>query len=1106
MSSIATGPQTDDTLLTSDQILRSVNIVFDADYPERIAHFFPTTKTIDLLRRLLTEDDSAGRFVVAPYGSGKSLLASFYQQVVENRPAAMDVLRPVVQRIRQIDEELYQRIEDRTGPDNMFRMTGLVIPLSGYVPHIPTALHAGVVRALRRVGENDLAAEIDATEVYTVDDIISLFTMIREKYGGSRFDHLDILWDEFGRHLEEIVVRGEATRLNELQLLSEFAVRSRRFTMQLVLFLHQSLMRYASNVPQSVIHEWKKIEGRFETHQFVDDSKEVASLASRVIGTRFPDQTPPDGFVETQLKRLAGVGLFRDFTEHELRGIIKSAWPLLPAALYVLPRISARVAQNERTLFSFVFDIAGDDIVTPADVFDYFSDLMRSDASFGGTYHHWLETQSALSNAEGDLEERIIKSLSLLALGLSGERTRVSRDLLRAASETIDDENEVRVAVDQLITRKLLLHRKNADTVLLWHATDVDLRGKLESEKTRLFNSFDLLTYLNEFLPPEDWRPVQYNSEKRMFRFFIGKYVSADEVAEASWLASGWPEIGVDADGVVWYVIPESEDDIERVQAVLTEHGTDPRIVSLLPGSTEGMFETALEAASIQRLLKDTSLAAEDPLVVPELQQMLDDTQAYLMRVLDKMYSPSPEGPYVLSEGAITRIASRREFRSFLSEQMRKVFPRTPVLNNELINKMAPSRVIANARKKLTLGILDRYGTADLGLEGNRPDRSMFATLLLRTGLYFEDADGRWRFAHPEELEDPNLSLVWEVVERFFSRRDATPRSFAELFDDLHSPPIGLRSGVMPILLAAGFRGFPSAVTVTDPGGNYIPDIKPTIIEEIASDPAHYTIATVPLDEETSAYLAALEAVFVEDVGASPVETDPLRRCYDALEAWKARLPRASLMSRKFPRPVQVFQKLILNSRDPATLFLSDLFSSYGLDRTDWRKLVTHVAEWKRELEAVVVHYYESANRSILAALQFTGSSSIREAGRQWAELLPGGIEERLRDGVSKAVVQRFGMPYESDEAVIDSLASLLIGKRIHNWDDSTVSMFDREFRNAIRGIEDEALGTDQSENVDHAVAQGLIVARIRSLYQRLRDVSDSPKARQILESIAEED
>jgi hypothetical protein len=1106
MSSLAVEKTTTDKAFSSDQILRSINIVFDADYPERISHFFPTTKTINLLKQLLGDVNSSGRFVVAPYGSGKSLVASFYQQIIENRPDSIHTLRPVIDRVRSVDESLYSDIRDRTDADNMIRLTGVVVPLSGYVSSLPEALHEGLLKSARRLGDEDLESLLSEHEPTSMDEVIVLLTKIRETYGGSRFDHLDILWDEFGRHLEEIVVRGEAHRLNELQLLSEFAVRSRRLTMQLVLFLHQSLMRYASNVPQSVIHEWKKIEGRFDTHQYVDDSKEVISLASRVLSTRFPESVPPVGYIDSMVPKLQDVGLFGDFSSEEVADIISSSWPVLPTALYVLPRISARVAQNERTLFSFLFDLDGTSVVTPSGVFDYFSDLMRSDASFGGTYHHWLETQSALASAESDTEEHVIKCLSLLALGLSGERNRVSRRLLRVASETIEDEAVIRIAVDGLIDRKLLLHRKNADTVLLWHATDIDLRGRLQAEKTRLFNSFYLLDYLNEFLPPEDWRPVEYNSARRMFRYFSGRYISASDVFQPSWLQGDWDAFGTSADGVVLYVIPDSEDEIDKLLELLSSARTDGRIVCLLPQGTEGLFETALEAASIQRLLRDTSLAAEDPLVVPELQQMLDDTQSYLTRVLDKMFSPSPEGPYVAAGGAIHQITSRRQFRRFLSDQMEAVFSETPVLNNELINKMAPSRVVANARKKLTLGILERYGTADLGLEGNRPDRSMFATLLCRTGLYFEDADGRWRFARPDELADPHLRKVWGIVESFFSHPAEKPRSFSELFEQLQQPPIGLRAGVLPILLAAGFRAFPSAISVSDPNGTYIPDIMPSIIEQIAEDPEHHTIAAVPLDNETQAYLQHLERVFSEGQDVAMVETDPLRRCFDALEAWKARLPRASMLSRKFSKPVQLFQRLISNSQNPSTLFLDSLFTSYGLEKKDWRKFVSHLADWKRELEAVVVHYYDSAARSILAALQLQSSDSVREAGSEWVGILPVGIESLLGDGVSKAVVQRFRMPYDNDEILIDSLSSLLIGRRIDKWDDSTVALFDREFRNAVRRIEDEALGASRTAVEESEIAKGLIVARMRSLYGRLQEIADPQEVNEIINTIIREE
>ena len=1092
---------------SSDQILRSINIVFDADAPDRIAHFFPTTKTIGLLRRLLTDTNSSGRFVVAPYGSGKSLLASFYQQVIENREEAISVLRPVIDRIQDIDEDLFRVIEDRTRPDDMFRQSGLVIPLTGYIPNLPEALHSGLHASLIRLGKEEIAEEVAHFECGTMDEVIDLLTHIREKHsGGDKFDHLDVLWDEFGRHLEELTVRGEAHRLNELQLMSEFAVRSRRFRMQLVLFLHQSLMHYATNVPQSVIHEWKKVEGRFETHQFVDDSKEIIALAARVIESRHHDRLPPPDYVEEQLAKLRDVGLFRDFGDEELWDLIKKAWPVLPAALYALPRVSARVAQNERTLFSFIFDLPENEFVTPADLFDYFSDLMRSDASLGGTYHHWLETQSALAGAESEVDERIIKTLALVALGLSGERNRVGRDLLRVASETVDDESTVRKAVDGLLSRKVLLHRKNADTVLLWHATDVDLRGRLESEKTRLFTSFDLLEHLNAFLPPEDWRPVEYNSQKRMFRFFSGYYVSADNLLSSELLTQDVKHIDIGADGVILYVVPDSEDDVDALLEALSKRSMDSRVVVLLPGTAQGMRETALDAAGIQRLLKDTSLAAEDPLVVPELQQMLDDAQGYLMRLLDKMYSPSPEGPHVIAEAKLIRIRSRREFRQFLSTQMQRVFPKTPVLNNELINKMAPSRVVKNARKKLTLGILDRYGTPDLGIYGNRPDQSMFQTLLIRTGLYFEDNDGRWRFARPDELRDENLRHVWEIVESFFTDRDSSRRKFRELFDQLQEPPIGLRSGVIPILLAAGLRAFPAAATITDPHGEYIPDIRPSTIEDIENAPDEYAIEAVLLDDPTAEYLSTLERIFSESDEPNAVETDPLRRCYDALEAWKARLPRAALVSRKFTTPVLVFQRLISEVRDPATLFLHKLFESYGKDVSDWQELTRHISEWKHELESAVIEYYDAACRSMLAALQLGSSTQVREAGKQWVNLLPENIEARLQDGVSKAIVQRFRMDYDNEEKLIDSLASLLIGKRIDDWDDSTVALFDRELRNAIRRIEDEALGSDEQGHGSSELAEGLIVARIRSLYHRLEQVSDPQTARKTISTILEED
>ena len=45
-----------------DLFLRSINIKFDADYPERIAHFQPTTKSVNLIQALLDTDTDRAFF------------------------------------------------------------------------------------------------------------------------------------------------------------------------------------------------------------------------------------------------------------------------------------------------------------------------------------------------------------------------------------------------------------------------------------------------------------------------------------------------------------------------------------------------------------------------------------------------------------------------------------------------------------------------------------------------------------------------------------------------------------------------------------------------------------------------------------------------------------------------------------------------------------------------------------------------------------------------------------------------------------------------------------------------------------------------------------
>ena len=86
--------------------LRSINLVFDADNPTRVAHFQPTAKSVTLMRSLAGLTADRAFFVTAPYGSGKSLTATYLLHLIQNRPEARDALKAIQRRLSSMSPEM----------------------------------------------------------------------------------------------------------------------------------------------------------------------------------------------------------------------------------------------------------------------------------------------------------------------------------------------------------------------------------------------------------------------------------------------------------------------------------------------------------------------------------------------------------------------------------------------------------------------------------------------------------------------------------------------------------------------------------------------------------------------------------------------------------------------------------------------------------------------------------------------------------------------------------------------------------------------------------------------------------------------------------------
>jgi hypothetical protein len=1084
-----------------EAFLQAINIQFDAEYPERIAHYQPTAKSVPLLKSLLGEEKERSFLVVAPYGSGKSITATYLLQLVENRTQAAPTLEIVADKLEKVSPELCQFASTRIKKK---ASRGLVLTLQGYCPSVAESLKSALLESMSRLQLKAKSTALSKMPCSNIEEAIEFLTLARRKAQDLGLDRITIIWDEFGRHIETLIAEGRHSSLAEIQLIAEFVSRSKRVPITFGLLLHQELLQYASNLPQSVRTEWRKVEGRFRTIQYVDNSKEIYRLIAEVSSNQRSGIKISANKAKQAARECKEVGLFSDFSTNELSDILSLAYPMEPVSLYLLPRLSGRVAQNERTLFSFLNQADFDNLITPDKLYDYFSHEMRTDTSVGGTYRQWLETQSALLKIEEDdpLKIKLLKIASLLGFGISGERSSTSRNLLTFALKGYGEGKEDNNTINQLIEQKLLLHRRHSDEVSVWHGTDVDLRGRLEEEKSKQRRDFNFLEFLTDESPPKLWRPLMHNSKYGVTRYLSGEYQNVEQMLDGVLV-----NIDIGCDGKIVYVVAETHEEIAKAQKSLKEKLRDERVIVAVPSEPVPLFEAALEVWCLLQMQQDDELIGSDPMIISEILQLTDDARDHLQKLIDRLNLPRVGGPRWYYRGKELKIGSAGDLRNSLSDISSKIFHLTPKINNEMIIRKKPAPIVVNARKKLLLGILERNGQENLGIKGNFPDASMLRTVLVHTGLYHFKNGQVWSYASPADVEDLGLQSVWEEIQDFFLVPSKEPKDIRDFLEKLQEPPFGIRAGVIPILFAAGLKAFPSAFSLRKLG-NYVTDILPSEIEEICQEPDIFEFRVLDLDSASVKYLKSIYELFSLDPTKKIDGNDLIRACYDVLESWKANLAPGALLTKRISEKARNFQVVIREQTDPVSLLLETIPKVMESSISQPKKLLQEVANCQKELSQVADDYLEQAIKILSRALAVDWKdeyNSIQELSQYWASCFPAQLKENLNDSVSTGLLSIMRLSYASDLKFIDSLSSLLIGRTLNRWDDSCIATFDREIHNVISRVEEAALSLEVK--VSGAVKNGLanlVQGRMNELFSRLTDIVGNKEAQELFIQVLE--
>ena len=1044
--------------------LRSINVQLDAAEAVRIAHFRPTAKAAALLEKLFLGPNPA-ILVTAPYGSGKSLSATYALHLLENRDAAKSVLRPLAELLGSVSPSVGAFAARRVRG----KQRGITLAIQGHAPHLRNALCGAFLACLERQGGGKgLPRRVNA-HLAADGSVPETLQFLLDLAAEEGFDRLLLVWDEFGRHLESLVSNGRPSDLHDVQQLAEIAARSKRLPFRMCVLLHQGFGAYAASAPDTVRREWKKVEDRFERTEYIDDSKELLRLLADLVESvrGCPTGRPDAKSIAVRAKALLGSGLFKEFAQTELAGLLERVFPLDGATLYLLPRISARVAQNERTLFNF---LQSTDLSQPVHcdaLFRYFEPAMRQDTGVGGTYRAMLETNSATAKCSSEDETRALQTACVLTIGLSGNRTKISRELLRVAMANAAEVSPAAVQViDALIERKLLLYRRHSDEVSVWHGTDVNLRERIAEQRLVLTGGLDLVSFLSHEWPLPATRATEHNDRLRMHRFFERRYLAAGSLSTAGALAS--TAAAAAGDGTILHLLPAKDlkqmaSDLELAKAVT--RAARHRLIVTVPSEPVALESAALEVAAIMALQKDRELLDTDPFVVEELRNLEDDARTHMLRQVERVTSPNSR-LHIVADGRELGLTSPSALRRLASKCCDRLYSRTPVLANDQVNRRRPSPVIVNARKKLVGAILESSGRPDLGFgeAGFRREIgaivvAQYRAVIKNSGLYRHHGKDRWGFAAPSAIKDSGLAAVWEELRQFFTQPSVQPKQFTALVDTLSSAPYGVRAGVLPILIACATRAFPVIGSMTC-DGQYVRDIRPSVIEDLCKAPQRFALSVVAVEDDQRTYLEGICDLFRGSRAATIDDPDLVRRAFEWIQFWKTEAPEAARVSGAVAPRTAAARKVLWSTEDPVRLLLHELPAALEADLGSLSTALHRLEEVKLELDGVVSVYTARALEIMCAAVgdatRATSFADQLKAIQQWAEAIPESALDAGAEPRAKGVVIQLASA-GTDAPRLANMISARLTKAITRWDDTEVAKFQQEFRRIVDSAEDSA-------------------------------------------------
>lgn len=1047
---------------------RAVNVERDANNPGSIEGYTVTASTTALLQRIMNARTAPGHrawSITGPYGTGKSAFAVFLANLLgapkhDGTKRARNLLTTQAPSIADI---LLDRRKASALPINGYCAVTLTAGDEPLATTILRALqrdlrrYAGIGRPLATLRRID--ALVQRAKPANTKELLDIVTdTITALQRNGRSAGVLLIIDELGKYLEHAARNNEDIYL--LQVLAEATASIPNNGLLLVTILHQAFEQYVAGLTKSTRTEWAKVQGRYEELLFQESPEELLHLLADAITC---DHTTGLKAVLQQTRELAAqanaLGLAPHGTSQgSFAQLLTRCAPLHPLVALTLVRLCKKFGQHQRSLFSFLTSrephalatFLGEDktrVYTIDQLYDFTINAFGNGIAMGENAARWAEVQSALErHADATAEQhRIIKTIGLLSATGGYRGLKPSRAVIEFALGT-----QAAPAIDELIRRSIIIHRKHNDTLALWEGSDINLDERVAEARTALPETTRLSSKLHKLWTPRPVVAKRHSVTTGTLRFFTIRYVDATTVLQCL-----HPD--EEADGLLLYAVPNNRAEADELVHLAQASQLRDRADVLLGVCTDtrSLAHATRDLELLTWVAHHTPALQSDAVARRELRSRLLAAEQQLHKELNALFTPGPNTSTVWYQKGIPQtILSERALAARLSTICDDVYAHTPWLHNELLNRRTLSSAAAAARRTLIEAMIGRATEENLGIAGTPPEKSMYASLLQTTGIHRAEASG-YTFGPPKPKS--GLAPVWNAIEGFFNNCALERRPLKELFTQLQQAPYGMKLGPVPVLFCAALLARDTEVALYE-NGAFVPEPNVEHFERILRAPDKFEVRKYRIEgirrEVYNQFANLLQAPAAGEERLVTI-VRPLYRLFTKLTPYAKQTKTLSSTAINI-------RDALFNARDPEDLLFKELPLACGCTPFSTTKTKGKGAQVEEFFKALrdglfeLQRSYEELLTAARAAL-FHAFGTDGTEGRKLIRLRATAAVEYAMEPRLRTFLQHLMEEDNDDTQWIELIMGLLVQKAPKSWTDADRAKYDvslSEYMRNFRNIE----------------------------------------------------